>query len=217
MSAKSESDRFARLANNELDTAIRIARLMSDPWLRCRALALVAWHTHEWKRFRKLIAESFDAASQIEDPNRAVTVAAWPLAALARRQVESTGAAKRYDREIRSILPRLMKTLGDDANSVSRADALLTLVHAVSPFKPAFRMELLALLIKECKNARNWKAQRQLEEAALVVAGDDLATAHKLIELLKESRKQRIIARIADHPEVLGPRAFFDLSGKSRI
>lgn len=217
MSATQERDQVARIAAADPASALRIARNIRDPWFRCQALACVAWHTPDHKPFLAFITESLESASSISDPNRAVTAAAWPVAALARRRFSSPEAMKRNDRELGAAIPRLTKVIADEPNPASRADALLTLVNALSPFKPGLRNGVLGLLVKECRNPADRKRQRQLEAAALVVAADDPDAADGITGLLEEGRKRRTVARIEDQPELLGPRPFFDLSGTSRL
>jgi len=126
--------------------------------------------------------------------------------------VRATG---RNDRELRSVLPRLLRIIGDEPNPASRADALLMLIHALSPSTPELRAGVLGLLAKECRDPSNRKRRRQIESAAMVVAADDPVAARELVGLLEHGPKQRAIVRIRDHPEILGPRHFFDLGGTS--
>jgi hypothetical protein len=72
------------------------------------------------------------------------------------------------------------------------------------------------LLVKECRDATNQKRQRQLEEAAMAIAPDDLDTALGLIASLDENRKRRTTVRIEAQGEGLGPRQFFEKSGDVR-
>jgi hypothetical protein len=217
MSATQERDRVCRIAPTDIASALRIARDINDPWFRCQALAYVAWHTPDHKPFLDGIAESLVSASSISNPNRAVTVAAWPVAALARRRFSSTEAMERNERELGAVVSQLTKAIANEPNPASRADALLMLVNALSPFKPKLRGQVLGPLVKECRDPANRKRQRQLEAAAFVIAGDDRDAAHTLIGLLEGGRKQRTAERIENQPEVLGPRPFFELSGTSRI
>jgi hypothetical protein len=202
-----------RIAGTDIEAALRIARNIGDPWFRCQALACVAWHAGDHKRFLGLVAESLESGWSIKDSNRAATVIAWPVAALARRQFPDPGAMKRNDRELRPIIARLMKVIAGEPNPASRADALLLHVHALSPSRPEPRGEVLGLLLKECRDPANRKRQRQLEEAALVTALDDPDTALGLTASLDDGRKRRTVARIEDRSKVLGPRPFFEISG----
>jgi hypothetical protein len=213
MSATQERDQAYRIAGTDFDSALRIARNVDDPWFRCQALACVAWHVADHERFLGLVAESLESGWSIKNPNRAVTVIAWPVAALARRQFLDTDAMERNNRELEPVIDRLTKAVAEEPSPVSRADALLLHVHALSPSRPELRREVLDLLAKECRNPANWKRQRQLEEAALVIAPDDPDTALGLAASLDEGRRRRTIARIEDQSEELGPRLFFETRG----
>jgi hypothetical protein len=213
MSATQERDQVSRIVGTDIDSALRIARKIGDPWFRCQALAHVAWHAAAPRRFFGLVAESLESGWSIKIPNRAVTVIAWPVAALARRQFPDAAAMKRNGRELRAVIDRLAKVIAGEPSPASRADALLMHVHALSPFRPELRNGVLGLLVKECQNPANRKRQRQVEEAALVVAPDDPARAIGLTALLEGTRKNRTIAKITNQSEVLGPKPFFDTSG----
>ena len=217
MSATEERDQVYRIASTDIARALRLARTIGDPWFRCQSLAFVAWHTAGHESFLCFLAESVESGWSIKDPNRAVTVNAWPVAALARRQFPDPAAMKRNARELRSILARMTKVLAKEPSPASRADALLIHVHALSPCRPEARKEVLALLARECKNPANGKRQRQLEEAALVIAPDDPDTALGLSATLDEGRKRRTIAKIEARSALLGARSFFHLDGSAGL
>src|SRR5262249_7983449 len=125
MSATSERDQVHRIASTDIESALRIATNIGDPWFRCQALAFVAWHTADHKSFLVRVAESLNSAWAIGTPNRTVTVAAWPVAALARRRFSSPDVIHANDRQLGAALSRLTKRIADEPNSSSRADALL--------------------------------------------------------------------------------------------
>jgi hypothetical protein len=216
MSATQERDQAARIAVSDNASALPIARNIGDPWFRCQALAHVAWYTTDHKRFHGLVAEPLESGWSIENPIRAVLVIAWPVAALAKRHSPGPDAIERSDRELRRVIARLSKAVAEEPSPVSRADALLLHVHALSPSRPELRSGVLGLLVKECRNPANWKRQRQLEEAACVIAPDDTEAALALTSSLDEGRRRRTVARIEEQSEGLGPRRFFDASGTSR-
>ena len=214
MSATQERDRVARIAGSNSASALRIARNIDDPWFRCQALAYVAWNTANHKRFLGLVAESLESGWSIRDANRSVTVIAWPVAALAKRNYSRPDAMKRSVGILREVITQLTEVIAKEPNPASRADALMLHIHALSPSRRELRKGLLGLLVKECRDATNRKRQRQLEEAAMVIAPDDLDAALGLIESLDENRKRRMTATIEAQWEGLGPRQFFEKSGE---
>ncbi|HEV8067833.1 MAG TPA: hypothetical protein VGP76_08845 [Planctomycetaceae bacterium] len=216
MSATQERDQVARIARSDNASALRIARNIDDPWFRCQALAYVAWNLADHKRFLRVVAESLESGWSIRDPNRSVTVIAWPVAALARRNYSRPDAMERSTGILRDVIARLTGVIAKEPNPASRADALLLHVHALSPSRRELRKGLLGLLVKECRDATNQKRQRQLEEAAMAIAPDDLDTALGLIASLDENRKRRTTVRIEAQGEGLGPRQFFEKSGDVR-
>jgi hypothetical protein len=216
MSATQERDRVARIAGSDNASALRIARNIGDPWFRCQALAYVAWNTADHKRFLRLVAESLESGWSIRDANRSVTVIAWPVAALARRNYPRPDALERSAGILREVIARLTGVIAKEPNPASRADALVLHVHALSPSRRQLRKGLLGLLMKECRDATNRKRQRQLEEAAMAIAPDDLDAALGLIASLDQNRKRQTTARIEAQWEGLGPRQFFEKSGDVR-
>src|SRR5262245_52387624 len=136
MSATQERDHAARIAGSDNASALRIARNIGDPWFRCQALAHVAWHMPDHKRFLGVVAESLESGWSIKSPNRSVTVIAWPVAALARRIFPGPDAMERSGRALREVIARLTKAVAEEPSPASRADALLLHVHALSPSRP---------------------------------------------------------------------------------
>lgn len=212
MSATNERDHAARMAGRDDASALRIARNIGDPWYRCQALAYVALHTADVKRFLGLVAESLESGWSIEDANRSVTVVAWPVAVLARRNDPGPDARKRNDRVLREAVNRVVKTIIGEPNPASRADALLCHIHALSPSRRELRDRVLGLLVKDCRDVANRKRQRQLEHAALVIAPDDLNAALGLAALLNENRRRRTIESIEARCPWLGPWLFSRMS-----
>jgi hypothetical protein len=158
-----------------------------------------------------------ESSRSIVIPNRAVTVTAWPVAALANREFPDGSAMARNEAELRRIVPELLGVIAGEPNPASRADALLTLVHALSPNRPGLRAEVLGALRRACGVPENRKRQRQLEQAALVVAPDDPETALAITTSLDKSRRRRTVAHIEGRWEGLGPRPFFEPGGGSGI
>jgi hypothetical protein len=74
MSATEQRDRAGLIAGTDLDSALRIARGIDDPWFRCQAVALVAWRAADHGRFLGLVSESLESGWSIKNANRAVTV-----------------------------------------------------------------------------------------------------------------------------------------------
>lgn len=210
MSATQERDQAARIAGANTESALRLARNIDDPWFRCQALAHAAWHTVDDESFFKVINESLDSGWSIEIPNRAASVVAWPVAALAGRRLSGPAAMQRIDRMLREALARLTEVVAHEPSPISRADALLIHVHALSPSRPDLRKGILNLLSKECRDPANRKRQRQTEVAALVIARDDPRSALALATSLNEARRRRTLARIEQQPELCGPRSFFE-------
>lgn len=205
MSATEERDQAARFAALDLDRAVLIANQIGEPWFRCQAQALAAWYEPQPDRFLGLIDKSLESGWSITDPNRSATVVAWPVAALANKRFHNRESMARVDRVLDTVIAKVAEVVAREPSPVSRADALLTHVHALSPARTRLRAGVLALLVKECQDPGNRKRERQIEEASLVIAGDDQAFAIELASSLKETRKLRTIARIEARSAPIGP------------
>ncbi|AMV36169.1 hypothetical protein [Planctomyces sp. SH-PL62] len=215
MSLARERERAGRLAARDFDAAIQVARNLEDPWFRCQALADVARYAAEPKTFLRVIDQALEAGWSLAIPNRAATVVAWPVAALAERRPADRAEADRVGRTLRAAVARVASVVALEPSPISRADALLIHVHALSPKRLELRNEVLGLFVQACRDPRNRKGQRQLEQAVLVVAGDDVDSALGLAASLNEGRRTRAVALIRDRVAWLGPRSFFHSSGRN--
>ena len=95
----------------------------------------MAWHITDLKGFLGVVAESLESGWSIKNPNRLVSVIAWPVAALAKRSYPGLTRC-RSGRKLRDVIARLTKDIAGEPGAASRADALLLHVHALSPSRP---------------------------------------------------------------------------------
>ena len=120
------------------------------------------------------------AAFAQTEPNRVVTVAAWPVSEMVARHSPDTAA----------IVARLLTTIEPEPNPVRRGDALLTLLGAVFPV-PDLRHAVLAPLLAAVGSAKGWKSRRIAQFTALQMAEESRAAAEAIVAGMPPSREQR--------------------------
>ena len=127
----------SRLAATDPNAALKLAGTIIHPWYRCQSLTAAAEQLHGEEQVAAL-SKSFAAAKEQSEANRVVTVASWPVAALA--QVSPLLAA-----EWAMELVTIAKT---EQHTLRRAHALQTLA-----FKTSTYPEVLKLVIPDLAEA----------------------------------------------------------------
>lgn len=190
-------EEFWQLCQIDQQTALKEARSRSCAWARCQALAKVAWFAGSQQAFELLVDEALREALDESSQNRIVTVAAWPVRAM----------AERSDPRIELTVVQLVEIIEPEPNPVRRSDALLKLLEAVYKQR-ALRPLVLKPLMSACKQVNHWKTQRTLRLAAQIVALDDELTAREIVEAIEEPRIKRQAARYIAERKSLGPHEF---------
>lgn len=202
-------EEFWQLCRTDQQTALIEARSRSCAWFRCQDLAKVAWFAGSQQAFELLVDEALREALEESSPNRIVTVAAWPVRAM----------AERSDPRLEQAIEQLIEIIEPEPNPVRRSDALLMLLESVFKQK-GLRPLVLEPLMSACKQVNHWKTQRALRRAAQIVALDDQCTAQWIIEAIEEPRIKRQAARYIAERKMLGPHEFMPhyqmLDGGSR-
>ena len=196
-----ERDAVALIAPTNTAEALALARQISDPWYRCQALANVARYASDWELVTPLAQESLDTAVQHKDFFRVVTLAAWPVCALAERNQTD-------------LLPLwigdLMKCSRDVNNPVSGVQALLTLWQGTFSLPSSIETDIiLEELVRCCEVARSWRAGATMEKTILILASRDPARAAELAQRMPDGKyKRRTLKRLSEKA-YLTPRPFF--------
>src|SRR5437763_967031 len=103
------------MSNVKSNEVLKAARDIRDPWCRCQALAEVAEHCSNTAAKNRVLSEAFEAALEMREPNRVVTVSSWPL-----KVVCKSGQEVR----LKSEVSRLRGIIAAEPSPVRRADAL---------------------------------------------------------------------------------------------
>jgi hypothetical protein len=197
-SGTQQRDRVAAIAEAKPQQALELAHGIGDPWFRCQALSIAAVHAPDRRTQRRAIEDALAAANELTEPNRVVTVCAWPVKALA-----LTGNMPRVSVEVR----RLLHIIAAEGSPVRRADALRYLFGAVSTATRDVARSVAIAFSDAClaplqNGRRNRKGDSHLEECLPAIARIDPELARRLLRKLTPSRAERAAGAIESLKEV---------------
>ncbi len=179
-----DRDRVASLTASDFRRAMTLAREVTDPWYRCQSLAIVAWSAPTSPERVALALEALRTSNELQEPNRAVSVSAWPIRVLVSHDQRRATAA----------VGEAIDRIGQEPNPVRRADALLLLLQAVFEL-PSLRAAVLAPLVAACQGCRAWKASWIFQRAIIMLAATDRTEALRLAPSIVNPRKRRQTVR----------------------
>ena len=185
--ATAERNRVATIAATNPIEALTLARAIADPWFRCQALSMAAVHLTDRRMRLSAIEDALLAANELVEPNRVVSVSAWPIKALA--LCEET---RRLDAET----ARLLTIVATEPSPVRRLDALRLLLGSVIATWTGTAREVAEAFAAAClaplaSGQRNRKGESCLEECLPALAHLDAAFAERLRVQLPASRAAR--------------------------
>ncbi len=183
---------------NDIETTLKTIRKTAEHWLRCQALASIALHIKDSKSAEKVISESFEAAAQLSEPNRAVKVSSWPLRALVLRAPLRVNAA----------VNKLLDDISREPDALRRADALFMLWESVYANKQG-RGAIFSSLLRSSESMHGWRRARMFRNMAIVSAIDDMPLALTLIEKIEDQSQRKRAERALLVKGQLGPHEFF--------
>jgi hypothetical protein len=198
-----KQSRVDRKAPAKPSEALEFARRKNDAWDRCQHLAYVAWQMDDPQELKKVIGEALEAAYELKEPNRIVSVAAWPV-----RVMVAKG-----DPRLASVVHELLQKIQTEPNPVRRAHALSHLFDA-GYSEPRLRESVLGLLLRTCEQMNIWRRPIILSSVALILAKDDPVRAEKVIEMIGEGQKSRQTRRYIAAGQWMGPHEFFPYYAK---
>ena len=174
----------------EIDEALSLARDIKDSWNRCQSLSMVADYIKSNVQARMhIIDAAFSAAGKQSEPNRIVTVSAWPLEVLCRH-----GDLSRAKAEVE----RLIGIIQPEPHPVRRADALFMLVKKTHAYSSNLTKALLIPFKKACSEGRGWKIDRDLRDVSEWVAEFDHDEALNLVEIIFKPHVKRQAFRLIE-------------------
>ena len=182
MSATSERDAVKVLVRRDPEKALAMASQIVDPWFRCQALAFVARTIKDLKKRNKVLKEAFGSASDLTEPNRIVTVSAWPLRVLSDYREEAW-----VEREIE----RLLQVISQESHPTRRGDGLVGLIHALHRGPKPTLMKVVEQFKVTCQQGHGWKRDQNLYEVAILIKKHDPAKSKELLDLIEDAGKKR--------------------------
>jgi hypothetical protein len=194
-----ERDRAINLAKSSTESAIQAARLISDPFSRCQALAWAARYAASDTTAAKIAEEAARAAEDAPDAYESVAAAAWPVRALVERA---------RPRDAERITGQAIKKAQQIANPVSRVDALFLLVQAGWSTAGAGWSAAVASLVAAAQAAPRQKPQAVLRDLVLMLAGADRDFNAVIAAIAEGKYKRQTEGRLARR-EFMTPRPFF--------
>lgn len=165
--------------------ALRVACTIPHAWYRCQSLTAAAVELRGKEQLAALF-KAFAAAKEQDEPNRVVTVAGWPVGALAK--VDPQLAA-----EWTSELLTIAET---EPHNLRRAHALQALAFTASPHSGLLQMVVPALA-KTLLGGRGPRIDRVIRDTFALVRAThphmlrDLAMHHKA-----NRQQQKLLASI---------------------
>jgi hypothetical protein len=142
-----------------------------------------------------LLEAALEAAAENPEPNRSVSVAAWPLSLLVHRDPQRAS----------QHVERLVRTITGEPLGIRRADALLMLMYAI--YTDRHLREIVLMPLRDAITASvGTKVPRIVRDLALVLASDDPGMAEDVLKAIPESQKIRQARRLIAGGERLGPR-----------
>lgn len=172
---------YTALRRGDVAAAIAAARVIRHPWYRCQSLAIAAMEVDDAKLRLTLVDDALAAADEMEEPNRVVTVASWPVEVLA-----SHGPVERCRREV----DRLIRVAATEPHSLRRADALSMLLGRAWADEPS-RSRALDAFLAACAAGHGWRRDRLLAMLVPQLAGVDRRRAADVVGMIEEPRAQR--------------------------
>ncbi len=197
--AVQECDVAMDMAAVDFYKALPLARVVSDPWYRCQALAGVARFAPD-DRVVDVADEAYAAAKGGRNAYKISAAAAWPIRALVERGKIS---------EAQRMLAQSLEEAGRIEQPVSKVDALELLLHATWFGSGDTRLAALEALIAACQSANSWKAGRCLRDTALLLASEDKAYAQRIVQSMPQGIYKRQAQRQFDAGEIGRVRTFF--------
>lgn len=173
-----QRNHVTEIAKDKPNEALKTARDIEDPWFRCQALTVVALHCADMAQKNRLLDEAFEAALLTEQPNRIVSVSAWPLKVLC-----LSGQDVKLNKEVE----RLLTIIAREPSPVKCSDALNEMLGALisaprPPFWRVFEFFHAACTKRLLNGKRNAKGQSRLAHWILVTDRFDTIQTQKLLE-----------------------------------
>jgi len=194
-------DQVAELASSRPAEALRMARMIADPWFAVQALAWVA-RLATPDISATALGEAHDTAKAGRDAYQKSAVLAWPI-----RAAIETGRADVARKMIDSALALLPKV----RPAASRAEAGGLLLEAAFPGGAKVWRPVLDAIETHCQPGNDWRAQRLYRSLAQMVLREDTAAATRLVAALPGGKTKSRAEKELAEGVTIAPRVFFEI------
>ena len=159
-----------RLMPHSPAEALKVARAIRHPWYRCQALSAVGNAIKPKAEALRVLSESLSAAHEQAEPNRVITVAAWPLRHLLRLDRVRTVAE----------VEKLLGLASSEPHGLRRLQALNSLLGAVAE-DPALRGQVAEVYLATAHSCSGWRTERTIGFMAQYLVTLDPLLAKRLL------------------------------------
>jgi len=192
-----------RLASEQPEEALNVARQIEASWFRCQALSHVARYWPD-ENYDSILKEAVAAADGQDQVYNRVAVSAWPIRAYLER-----GNA----RPAKSLLIRGINAVQSIENMGSRSEALFSIFQAAKPFDIGLWHPVLVALIEASEPALSWRQLRNLKNAVAMAAASNPEIARQSLEKLADPKNLSTVQRYLDEGITAEPRPYFWVDG----
>jgi hypothetical protein len=177
--------KVSRLAATDPKAAVKLADTITHAWYRCQSLTAAAEQLRDEEQLAAF-AKAFAAAKEQDEPNRVVTVASWPVGALAKINPQLAT----------EWVSELLTVADTEPHNLRRAHALQALAFKTSPY-PAVLGIVIPALAKTLLGGHGPRIDRVIRDTFELVRSThphllrDLARHHKA-----NQQQQKLLASI---------------------
>jgi hypothetical protein len=204
MTPTAARDLSTRLAPDQPERALNVARAIEAPWFRCQALAWVARYWPD-EKYDRLLQEAMRAGDLQDDVFKQVAVSAWPIRAYLERGNPSPA---------QKLLAKYTRAASAIENMGSRSEALFTLFQSSKPFALDLWQPVFWALVDAAEPAISWRQGRNLRDVVAMVRSDNLELVQQAFQKLSDEKNLSKIRRYLDKPSHAEPRPFFWLESR---
>ena len=188
-----------RLASDQPERALSVARAIEAPWFRCQALSHVARYWPD-EKYDPILEEAVRAADAQDQVFNRVAVSAWPIRAYLER-----GNAP----PAQKLLAACTHAASAIENMGSRSQALFAIFQAAKPFAIDLWQPVFRAVVEAAEPALSWRQLRNLKNAVAMVVSDNPELAHQTLEILSDPKNLSPVRRYLDTPITAEPRPYF--------
>ena len=176
--------RVKQLIRVDAVEALRVAEDIKHPWYRCQALSLVGEALPDAAASLSVLGKAIQAAHELSEPNRVVTVASWPIKVLLKRTSYDPAAEIQW----------LLRLIATEPHSLRRSTALFALLEGVFA-EPTLRTRVLSALLESLSVSHGWRAERLWRLTTLAMMAESPESAYAIFQAMPEGKEKRRVAR----------------------